>query len=92
MIVAWQLVRGKTEKISEFQVGSEHTTSIMPVRCSDHWATGTPGDLGSHVSECKQQGKEGVEGVMVWKSTHFAYLLLTEVRGVYRKYLAGICF
>ena len=36
MIVARQLVRGTTEKVSEFQVGSEPTTSLMPVRFSDH--------------------------------------------------------
>ena len=37
---------GITKKISEFQVGIKSTISLMPVRCSYHWATGTPGKLG----------------------------------------------
>ena len=36
---------GTTQKISASQVGVEPTTSVMPVGCSNHWATGTPGEL-----------------------------------------------
>ena len=48
MTVAWQWVKVcTTEKICEFQGGIELTTSIKPVRCSKHWATGTSGELRS---------------------------------------------
>ena len=45
------LATGKrtTEKKSESQAGIEPTTSITPVRCSNHWATGTPDEPG-HLS------------------------------------------
>lgn len=31
--------------ISEFQTGIQPTSSISPLRCSDHWVTRTPGEL-----------------------------------------------
>lgn len=45
-MVAWQHQEGTTKEISEFQVEIEPTTSTMPVRYSNHWASRTPGDLG----------------------------------------------
>jgi len=35
-----------TKKISEFQAGIEPTTSATPAECTNHGATGTPGELG----------------------------------------------
>ena len=35
-----------TKKILEFQVGIEPTTSVTLVECTNHGATGTPGELG----------------------------------------------
>ena len=37
---------GNAENISEFQVGIGPSTTVKPVKGSNHWATGTPGEGG----------------------------------------------
>lgn len=46
MIGALQRVKEKLKRFSELQVGNEAVILVMPVRCSNHWVTRTPGEKG----------------------------------------------
>ena len=48
MLVAWQRAKGQLKRNQNLRQESnlQPTTSVTPVGCSNHWATGTPGELG----------------------------------------------
>ena len=45
MMVTMETGEETIVSISEFQTGIQPTSSISPLRCSDHWVTRTPGEL-----------------------------------------------